>query len=105
MLMIDNPRIERVGTGDVRALDGASIAILNWRDKDHPKAGAAEQYAWSMARRWAAAGANVTYVTARHKGAKRKEVNDRVRIVGAGGEFGVFVIPVSPLDRDAEGQR
>ena len=46
-------------------LDGARIVVLNWRDIEHPQAGGAEQYMHQIARRWVAAGAQVTWLTAR----------------------------------------
>lgn len=66
------------------------IAVVNWRDPWHPAAGGAETYAWEMSRRFAAAGAQVHYVTARAPGQSRGESVDGVRISRMGGTFSVY---------------
>ncbi|MFG2640441.1 glycosyltransferase family 4 protein [Streptomyces sp. NPDC048370] len=66
------------------------IAFLNWRDPAHPDAGGAEAYCWEIARRFSAAGAHLTLVSARCPGAPAQEYRDGIRIVRAGGTFGVY---------------
>jgi glycosyltransferase involved in cell wall biosynthesis len=71
-------------------LAGARIVVLNWRDTRHPQAGGAEKYMHQIARRWVAAGARVTWLTARAPGQARREVVDGIEIVRAGGTLGVY---------------
>ncbi|MCT4354024.1 glycosyltransferase family 4 protein [Streptomyces sp. Je 1-79] len=75
------------------------IAFLNWRDPSHPDAGGAEAYCWEIARRFSAAGAHVTLVSARCPGARAKEDRDGVRIVRRGGTFGVYAAAAAHLLR------
>jgi glycosyltransferase involved in cell wall biosynthesis len=64
------------------------LAIVNWRDPWHPSAGGAERYAWEVATRLQA---EVTYVTSRAAGQRRRETVDGVRVVRlGGGRFGVY---------------
>ncbi|MEV5574965.1 glycosyltransferase family 4 protein [Spirillospora sp. NPDC052269] len=72
---------------DVR---GLRVAIVNWRDPAHPAAGGAERYAWELARRFAARGARVTYVTCRAPGQSRRERVDGVDFVRLGARFTVY---------------
>ncbi|WP_113700497.1 glycosyltransferase family 4 protein [Nonomuraea lactucae] len=67
-----------------------NVAVVNWRDPWHPAAGGAETYAWEMARRFAAAGHRVCFVTARASGQRRGERIDGVRIARMGGPFTVY---------------
>lgn len=66
------------------------IVICNWRDSAHPAAGGAEVYAEAIARRWSAAGHDVTLVCASVDGHAREEWADGVRIVRGGGRFSVY---------------
>ncbi len=68
----------------------ARVAIVNWRDPWHPAAGGAERYAWELARRFAADGKRVTYVTGRGAGQARRGTADGVRIVRLGGRFTLY---------------
>ncbi|RSM65168.1 glycosyltransferase family 1 protein [Kibdelosporangium aridum] len=52
----------------VPPLNGARVVLVNWRDRGHPLAGGAEEYAARMADAMTAAGATVTFLTARGKG-------------------------------------
>ncbi|MFJ3903919.1 glycosyltransferase family 4 protein [Streptomyces sp. NPDC090025] len=79
------------------------IAFLNWRDPWHPEAGGAEAYAHEIARRFAAAGAHVTFVSARYPGAAAREVRDGIRIVRGGGTFGVYAAAAGHLLRHRHG--
>ncbi|MEV4011443.1 glycosyltransferase family 4 protein [Nonomuraea angiospora] len=67
-----------------------NIAIVNWRDPWHPAAGGAEVYAWELARRFAADGDRVWFVTARAPGQAREETVEGVRLVRMGGSFTVY---------------
>ncbi|MFG3436040.1 glycosyltransferase family 4 protein [Nonomuraea sp. NPDC047897] len=67
-----------------------NVAVVNWRDPWHPAAGGAETYAWEMARRLAAAGHRVCFVTARAPGQRAAERIDGVRIARMGGAFTVY---------------
>lgn len=72
------------------AVAGLRIAIVNWRDPWHPAAGGAERYAWELARRFAAEGARVTYVTCRSPGQRRRERAEGVEFARMGGRFTVY---------------
>jgi glycosyltransferase involved in cell wall biosynthesis len=63
------------------------ILILNWRDVTHPWSGGAETYMHQIARRWAAEGMDVGWLTQRHPGSPRVEVIDRIRIHRVGGKL------------------
>ncbi|MFF5258542.1 glycosyltransferase family 4 protein [Actinomadura viridis] len=69
---------------------GTRLAVVNWRDPWHPAAGGAERYAWEVARRLAAAGARVRYVTSRARGQRRRDRVDGVEFVRLGGRFTVY---------------
>jgi glycosyltransferase involved in cell wall biosynthesis len=71
-------------------LAGLRLAVVNWRDPWHPAAGGAETYAWEMARRFAAAGARVRFVTARARGQAPHQLVDGVRLIRMGGFFTVY---------------
>ena len=66
------------------------IAIVNWRDPWHPAAGGAERYAWELARRFAADGRRVRFVTSRARGQARRETVEDVDLVRLGGRFTVY---------------
>ena len=65
-------------------LAGLRVLVLNWRDIRHPQAGGAEQYMHQIARRWVAAGAQVTWFTARAAGQEPTEVIDGIRVLRSG---------------------
>lgn len=75
---------------NLAALSGQRIVFLNWRDPSHPQAGGAEVYAWEMARRFAAAGAELTLLTAAVAGEPADEVVDGVRLLRAGSSLGLY---------------
>ncbi|GAB3899006.1 glycosyltransferase family 4 protein [Kibdelosporangium lantanae] len=54
-------------------LNGARVVVVNWRDRGHPLAGGAEEYAARMADALAAAGAQVTFLTAQGAGQTRRD--------------------------------
>ncbi|GAA1973327.1 glycosyltransferase family 4 protein [Kitasatospora viridis] len=66
------------------------ILFLNWRDPGHPRAGGAEAYCFEIARRLAAAGAEVTLFTARPPGSAAEERVQGVRVLRHGGSYGVY---------------
>ncbi|MFC5826929.1 glycosyltransferase family 4 protein [Nonomuraea insulae] len=66
------------------------IVVVNWRDPWHPQAGGAETFAWEPARRFARAGHEVCFVTARAPGQSRRESVEGVRFVRMGGVFSVY---------------
>ncbi|MFF9852533.1 glycosyltransferase family 4 protein [Streptomyces litmocidini] len=76
------------------------LVFLNWRDPAHPDAGGAEAYCWEIARRFAAAGAHVTFVSSRHPGSRAREYRDGVRVVRGGGTFGVYAATAAHLLRN-----
>lgn len=71
-------------------LAGLRVLLLNWRDIRHPQSGGAEQFAHQIARRWASAGAEVTWLTARPGGQPDHELLDGIRILRAGGELSLY---------------
>ncbi|TYB48117.1 glycosyltransferase family 4 protein [Actinomadura chibensis] len=76
---------------------GPRLAIVNWRDPWHPAAGGAERYAWELARRFAAEGARVHYVTCRAPGQERGGRVEGVEFVRLGGTFTVYPLVLSWL--------
>jgi len=66
------------------------IAVLSWRDVHHPEAGGSEVYVHEVARRWVAAGHEVTVVTARAPGQDEREVVDGVVHRRRGGRLTVY---------------
>ena len=77
-------------TTDERAGRPLRIAVLSWRDLHHPEAGGAEVYVHEVARRWVAAGHEVTVVTARTPGQAAREVVDEVAHRRRGGRLTVY---------------
>ena len=67
------------------------IAVLNWRDLEHPKSGGAETYALAVAKEFATRGHEVTYVTARHAGSSAKDRRDGYEIVRHGNAATVYL--------------
>ncbi|MEU4641068.1 glycosyltransferase family 4 protein [Micromonospora sp. NPDC023814] len=69
---------------------GRRIVVLNWKDPWHPDAGGAEVYAWQVARDLVAAGAQVTFVTARPAGQSAEVIREGIRIVRVGGRWSIY---------------
>ncbi|QFZ20192.1 glycosyltransferase family 4 protein [Saccharothrix syringae] len=86
-------------TDGLDALRGRSVLVLNWRDVRHPRAGGAELYAHQVARRWAAAGVRVTWLTSRPPGTPAREVVDGVQVLRRGGTFSVYAAVAAALLR------
>ncbi len=66
------------------------VLILNWRDVTHPWTGGAETYMHEIARRWAAAGMDVAWLTQRHTGSPRHQVIDRIHFYRVGGRLTLY---------------
>lgn len=73
------------------ALSGRRVAVLNWRDPWHRRAGGAERYAWEFARGLREAGAEVDFVTARDTGQLAEDVHEGIRVVRRGGQFTYYL--------------
>ena len=71
-------------------LVGKKVLVLNWRDVRHPQAGGAEQYMHRIARRWAQAGAEVTWLTSAAPGCPSREVVDGVTVLRSGGALTLY---------------
>lgn len=67
------------------------VAVLSWRDSEHPQGGGSELYVESTASGLVARGHDVTILTARHPGSTAEELRDGYRIVRAGGRFTVYL--------------
>lgn len=77
--------------GDVAAAAGLErIAMVAWRDLDHPEAGGSELHAARIAERWAAAGIDVVLTASRAPGAPATERHDGYRVERPGGRYGIF---------------
>ncbi|CAL9341508.1 D-inositol-3-phosphate glycosyltransferase [Actinosynnema sp. ALI-1.44] len=71
-------------------LRGANVVVVNWRDLGHRYAGGAEVYAMRIAEAFAAAGAKVTFLTARDRGQSATDRQDGIRVVRRGGRWTVY---------------
>jgi glycosyltransferase involved in cell wall biosynthesis len=66
----------------------------------HPWSGGAETYMHEIARRWAADGMDVAWLTQRHAGSQRNEVIDGIQIHRVGGRLTLYVrVPLAYLAR------
>ncbi len=70
---------------------GKRILIFNWRDTKHKMAGGAEIYIHELAKRWVAAGHQVTLFCGNDGDSLRNETIDGVRIVRRGGFYFVYL--------------
>ena len=75
------------------------VLFLSWRDQGHPEAGGAESFLDNVSRHLAAAGHEVTVVTARYPGALSAEVLDGRRFLRSGGRFSVYPLGLLRLLR------
>jgi glycosyltransferase involved in cell wall biosynthesis len=71
-------------------VNGGHLAVLNWRDRSHRRAGGAELYCERVAAELAEDGLTVTYLTARVSGAPRIEERDGFRVIRMGGTLTVY---------------
>ena len=77
--------------GDLAAAAGVrSIHVLAWRDLDDVEAGGSELHIHEMARRWAAAGLDVTLRTSWAQGQPTEDIRDGYRVVRRAGRHMVF---------------
>lgn len=67
------------------------IAILNWRDGSHPRAGGAELYCERVAAELVEQGVTVTYLTSGVAGCPPVEERHGFRLIRMGGTFTVYV--------------
>lgn len=81
-------------------LAGVRVLVLNWRDVRHSQAGGAEAYAHEISRRWVAAGARVTWLTARDAGQAARDSIDGIEIRRAGGTLSVYAHAALQLVRE-----
>ncbi len=79
--------LEEISPPRERRATSPRVLILNWRDVTHPYAGGAETYMHQIARRWAANGMDVGWLTQRHSGSRRSEVLDHIRFYRVGGRL------------------
>jgi glycosyltransferase involved in cell wall biosynthesis len=66
------------------------VAILNWKDPWHPKAGGAESYVWEVAKELIHSGHTVTLYTAKYPGASDIDYIDGVKIERLGNRVSVY---------------
>ncbi|MGH2475776.1 MAG: glycosyltransferase family 4 protein, partial [Candidatus Limnocylindrales bacterium] len=77
--------------GDLAAAAGVRhIHVLAWRDLDDVEGGGSELHIHEMARRWAAAGLDVTLRTSWAQGQPTEDVRDGYRVVRRAGRHMVF---------------
>lgn len=69
---------------------GRHVVVCNWRDSLHPQAGGAELYCEEVARELHEARIRVTYLTARPRGAARREQTRFGTVVRGGGRFTAY---------------
>jgi glycosyltransferase involved in cell wall biosynthesis len=69
---------------------GRHIAVLNWRDLEHPQAGGAEVFAERIAEQFVLRGAQVTLVVGRGPGQSPAGGRNGFAIRRGGGTFGVY---------------
>ncbi|MFG2042823.1 glycosyltransferase family 4 protein [Dactylosporangium sp. NPDC048998] len=73
------------------AVEVRHVAVLNWRDRSHPRAGGAELYCEQVAAHLVRQGVAVTYLTARVSGHPAVEERQGFRILRMGGTFTVYL--------------
>jgi glycosyltransferase involved in cell wall biosynthesis len=69
----------------------AHVAVLNWRDGSHPRAGGAELYCERVAAELVEQGVTVTYLTAGVAGRPSVEERNGFRLIRMGGTFTVYL--------------
>jgi glycosyltransferase involved in cell wall biosynthesis len=78
---------------------GRQVLFLNWRDLTNPAAGGAEAYAEEIARRFAAAGCQLTLFTSAWEDAPSHDWTNGYLVVRRGGRFGVYLAAARYLRR------
>jgi glycosyltransferase involved in cell wall biosynthesis len=66
------------------------ILWFNWRCWLNPSMGGAEVFTYEVAKRWVAHGNDVTLFTSEYEGCKKEECIDGIKIIRAGGRFGIY---------------
>lgn len=72
-------------------LDGVRVVLLNWRDRTHPLAGGAEEYAHQIAGALHRAGARVTFLAAAVPGQPTHDEIDGIRTIRRGTRWTVYL--------------
>ncbi len=80
---------------------GHRLLFLNWRDLGNPEAGGAEAYTEEIARRLAAAGAEVTLFTGKYPGAAPFDWAHEYLVAREGGRYGVYLAAARYLRKHA----
>ncbi|MFG1993940.1 glycosyltransferase family 4 protein [Actinoplanes sp. NPDC048988] len=75
-----------------RSHEGEHVVWLNFKDSSHPRAGGAEVFMHSVARRLAGEGQRVTVLAARPAGAPRAETVDGVTVRRMGNAYTVYLL-------------
>jgi glycosyltransferase involved in cell wall biosynthesis len=75
-------------TADLR---GVRVVVLNWRDRDHPLAGGAEEYAHRMADSLHEAGARVTFLAAAVRGRPGRREHRGITTLRRGTRWTVYL--------------
>jgi glycosyltransferase involved in cell wall biosynthesis len=83
----------------IEQIAGRRILFLNWRDLSNPAAGGAEAYTEQIARRFAAAGCQVTVFTSEYDGALPYDWANEYLVVRKGGRYGVYLAAARHLHR------
>ncbi|HET6952335.1 MAG TPA: glycosyltransferase family 4 protein [Acidimicrobiales bacterium] len=77
--------------GDLAASAGIRrVHVLGWRDLDDDEAGGSEVHIHEVARRWAAAGVEVTMRTSHARGRPAEATRDGYKVIRRAGRYGVF---------------
>ncbi|WP_026918230.1 glycosyltransferase family 4 protein [Gordonia shandongensis] len=66
------------------------VLLLCWRDTGHPQGGGSERYLERVGAELARRGSRVTLLTARYRGAPRKQMRDGILVLRAGGRLTVY---------------
>jgi glycosyltransferase involved in cell wall biosynthesis len=72
-------------------LDGVRVVLLNWRDRAHPQAGGAEEYAHRIAESLHAAGAKVTFLAAHVPGQPTRTAEAGITLLRRGSQWTVYL--------------
>lgn len=70
--------------------DDARVLLFNWRDRDHPDAGGAEEFTHQVLERLVERGHQATMITAAFDGCESETEMDGVRVVRSGGPYSVY---------------